>query len=406
MRYALLTLVISLGLLLSACGSSSDDDPTATTSAASDPTTAATSSESMATSSSPTEASQDATAEVGSSTESSDESSPTASEADASPTAEAPTAEEGSGDNGEPTKVTLALGFVPNVQFAPYYVALDRGYYADAGFDVEVQQGPNPDLLAQVGAGSIDFAVTSGDGVIPARAAGIPVRYVMAQFEKYPVGATAIAGNTESLTGPEDLEGLRVGVSQLNGSTYFGLLALLQAGGLTQDDIELITIGFTELEALTQDRIDVAMTYLVNEPVQARELGYDMEELAVADYVDMVSTGLVTNEELIEQDPDMVQRFVEATLKGLQDSLDDPDAAFEASMKRMPEITGDNVRIQRAVLDQAQLWQQPPADHPLGWTNPEAWTNTEDLLVSVDIIDTAVDPATFFTNEFVEGAAE
>jgi len=294
---------------------------------------------------------------------------------------------------------------VANVQFAPFYVALDRGYYADAGFDVTVQQGPNPDLLAQLGAGSIDFAVTSGDSLVPARAAGIPVRYVMAQFQKYPVGATAIAGKGAPLVKPEDLKGRRVGVSQLNGSTYFGLLALLQAGGLTLDDIQLVTIGFAELEALTQDRIDVAMTYLVNEPVQAREMGYTMEELAVSDFVNMVSTGLVTSDAMIEQHPDVVQRFVEATLKGLKDSLDNPDAAFEASMKRMPEITGDTVRIQRAVLEQAQKWQQPPAGHPLGWTDPEAWKNTQDLLVSVGIVKTPVDLDSLYTNAFVEQAA-
>ncbi|HAX23764.1 MAG TPA: hypothetical protein DCX80_01840, partial [Chloroflexi bacterium] len=152
-------------------------------------------------------------------------------------------------------------------------------------------------------------------------------------------------------------------------------------------------------------RIDVAMTYLVNEPVQAREMGYTMEELAVSDFVNMVSTGLVTSDAMIEQHPDVVQRFVEATLKGLKDSLDNPDAAFEASMKRMPEITGDTVRIQRAVLEQAQKWQQPPAGHPLGWTDPEAWKNTQDLLVSVGIVKTPVDLDSLYTNAFVEQAA-
>lgn len=386
-RHVLLVLVVSLGLILAACGSSSDTDPTATTSAASSPATGSSSGTAAA---SPTAA----------------EPSSTVPATAVPPTTAASPEGSGSVGSGEKVKVTLALGFVPNVQFAPYYVALDNGYYEEAGFDVEVQQGPNPDLLAQVGSGSIDFAVTSGDGLVPARVAGIPVRYVMAQFQKYPVGATAIGGKHEPLTSPEDLQGRRVGVSQANGSTYFGLLALLQAGGLTLDDIELITIGFAELEALTQDRIDVAMTYLVNEPVQARELGYDMEELAVSDYVDMVSTGLVTNDDMIAEHPELVQKFVAATLKGLKASLDDPDAAFEASMKRMPEITGDNVRIQRAVLEQAQKWQQPPADHPLGWTDPEAWKNTQDLLHSVGIVEKTVDLDTLYTNQFVEGAGQ
>ncbi|MCO5176960.1 MAG: ABC transporter substrate-binding protein, partial [Thermomicrobiales bacterium] len=183
-RYILLVVLISFGVLLSACGSSSDPTPTATASAATNPTAA----ESTATTAAgPTEEEAQATATTA-------EASPTSAEAATSPTSAATPEGSGSEDTGEKVKVTLALGFVPNVQFAPYYVAIDNGYYEDAGFDVEVQQGPNPDLLAQLGSGSIDFAVTSGDGLIPARAAGIPVTYVMAQFQKYPVGATAIGG--------------------------------------------------------------------------------------------------------------------------------------------------------------------------------------------------------------------
>lgn len=390
-RHIVLVLVLIFGLVATACGSS-DSDPTATPS---EPAATATSSDSGAGADS-TESESTATAADAGTTATSAGTEATATSADSNSGAA----------SDEQTEILLATGFVPNVQFSAYYVALEKGYYADAGFDVTIQDGRNPDLLAQVGSGGVDFAVASGDSVIPARAAGVPVRYIMAQYEKYPIGAISLADGDVDLSTPESLEGLKVGVSAPNGSTYFGLLALLQAGGLTLDDIELISIGFTEMESLTQHQVDAAMTYLVNEPVQAQEFGIEVESLGVAEYVDMVSTGLVTSEEMINDDPKLVQRFVEATLKGLSDVLSDPDTAYEIAMKRMPELTGPQADIQREVLNKVLEFAQPVPDHPLGWSNPEAWDTTQELLQSVDVVDEIVDGSELFTNEFVEQAAQ
>ncbi len=305
----------------------------------------------------------------------------------------------------EPMPVVIATGFVPNVQFAPYYLAQDRGYYADQGLDVTIQSGANQNLLGELGAASVDFAVTGGDALVPARASGIPVTYVMAQFQRYPVGAMAVAGTGPSLSSPESLRGRNIGVSGPNGSTYIALRALLQAGGMTENDVHVTSIGFTELEALSQNRIDVAMTFLTNEPVQARAMGMQVETLEVSPYYNLVSTGLATSDRNVQERPDLVQRVVAATLHGLQDTLDDPDAAFAASLARTPEIAGtDQERIQREVLRATIDFEQAPPDHPLGWTDPAAWQATENLLQTIGVVTNTVDPATMFTNRFVEQA--
>jgi NitT/TauT family transport system substrate-binding protein len=212
---------------------------------------------------------------------------------------------------------------------------------------------------------------------------------------------------TPWLKTPADLRGKAIGVSAPNGSTYIAMRALLRAGGLSESDVNVISIGFTELEALSQKRIDVAMTFLTNEPVQARAMDLPVQTLEVSPYANLVSTGLATSDRNVQQRSDLVQRFVRASLRGLHDALADPDAAFAASLKRMPELAGSpQEQIQRQVLDATQAFEQPPSGQPLGWSDPQAWPATQELLRSAGLIASTLPPEQFYTNRFVEAAAQ
>jgi NitT/TauT family transport system substrate-binding protein len=304
-----------------------------------------------------------------------------------------------------PTKITIATGFKPSMNSAAIYLAAEKGYYSDEGLDVTIKDGSNPALLAQIGSGAIQFGVSTGDAVVPARAAGVPVQTVMQLFTKYPVGLIALSNGGPSISSPADLKGLNIGVSQLSGSTYFGLLALLQAGNLTKDDVKITTIGFTELDAVSQKHVDAAMTYLSNEPVNARDAGIQTDAMQVSAYVQLVSSGLITSDEMVKDHPDIVQKVVDATVKAMNEELQAPDDAYQATIKRMPELTTDqDKQTQRDILTETLKYQQPTAAHPTGWGDPAAWQTTATFLKSVDVITKDVDPTTCYTNQFVEQA--
>jgi NitT/TauT family transport system substrate-binding protein len=303
------------------------------------------------------------------------------------------------------THVQVALGFVPSVQSAPFYVAQDKGYYAAEGLDVEFKYGTIQNLLTLVSQGDIAFASASGDSLMPQRQQGVAVTYIMTFWTRNPIGALAIAGNnTPALKAPADLKGKNVGVSAPNSSTDFGLKALLKSANMTEDDVHLVAIGTTEVEALIQKRIDVAMTFLPNEAAQMKSLGLPTETIAVSDYLDYIPPGFVSGDKTISEHPETVQKFVNATLRGLRDTLADPDTAFESSLKRMPELSPDNQPLQRDVLSATLEYYKPVAGRGIGATTPQAWQTTQDFLKSIGVIAQSIDPGQYYTNTFATKA--
>ena len=301
--------------------------------------------------------------------------------------------------------IQVALGFVPSVQSAPYYVAQDKGYYAAEGLEVELKYGQIQNLLQQVSDGSIAFSSVSGDGLMPQRQQGVQVTYILTFWTKNPIGAAAIAGNNNPpLKTAADLNGKNIGISAPNSSTHFGLKALLQAAKLTENDVKVTAIGTTEVEAMVAKRIDAAMTFLPNESAQLKSLGYKTETIAVGDYLKIVPPGLGAGDKLIKERPELVQRFVNATLRGLKDSLADPNSAFAASMKRMPEISPEVQPLQRDVLAATLEYYQPVSGRALGASDTAAWPATQDFLKSIAVLNQTVDPASYYTNKFAEQA--
>ena len=294
------------------------------------------------------------------------------------------------------TPITVAMGFIPNVQFAPFYVAVEKGYFTDENLEVNFDYGWETDLLKLVGTGELRFAVASGDQVMLARSQGLPVVYVMNWYRKFPV--CIVSFEEKGLRRPQDLIGKTVGTPALYGASYIGWRALLHIEGIDEAEVNLQNIGYTQVASLTEGQVDAAVCYIMNEPVQLKQSGREINVIAIADYVNLVSNGLITNDQTIAEEPALVQSLVRAVLRGLRYTIDHPDEAFEICLKHVPEAGGENAPQQTAVLQESiRLWR---TDN-LGRSDPAAWEASQRFMIELGFVDTETDVNQMFTNQFI-----
>jgi len=353
----------------------------------------------------------------------------------------------------EPTPLTFFMTFVPNVQFSPVYVALEKGYFAAQGLNVTIEHGDENVGVDLIAAGERQFGLISGEEVIKARAAGRPVVFVYEWFQQYPVG---IVYNADSgITSVADLKGKKVGIPGLFGASYNGLTALLSANGLTESDIQLEPIGFNAPDVFCLGAVEAAVVYINNEPLQIQQRAdagqcgavKQVNVFPVAAAADMVSNGLVTNEKTIAEQPDLVRAVVAAFNAGLADAINNPAEAYLLSAKYIENLPLDDAfrtaletaaQAQTALLETApdraavaesrttlreqldaafdpamvvqfdvllntiDLWD---ADQ-LGLTDAASWEQTAQVLVQMKALTEPYSLTGAFTNDFLPVAAQ
>ncbi len=269
-----------------------------------------------------------------------------------------------------PRDITFFLTYIPNIQFAPVYVALEKGYFADAGLNVTLQSGDEPDGINLIAADQLQFGLASGEQIIAARAQDRPVKFVYEWFQKYPVGV--LVTDDSGIQSPADLKGKTIGIPGEFGASYTGVIALLNANNLTQQDVQLQTIGYNAPQVICVGGVQAAVIYVNNEPLQIQDRidNHDCGSVTgitvfpVSDAADMVSNGVITNEDTIASDPDLVRAFVAAFDHGLRDTIDNPAEAYllsASSIDGLPLPDDLKAALEQAATDQADLLSMHPS---------------------------------------------
>jgi len=298
---------------------------------------------------------------------------------------------------GELVKVTLFLGYIPNIQFAPVYMAFDQGFFKANGIDLTIEHGfDETDGLTRIASGKLDFGMISGEQVLLARSQGAAVKDIYRWYQKFPVGIVSLAKN--NISKPEDLKGKKIGVPGLYGASYVGLQALLNAASLTEADLgSLEAIGFEPVPLICEGKIDASVVYISNEPAQIEKTCGAVNVIAISEYANIVSNGLVTSEKMLSDNPDLARRMVAAFDQGLAAVIADPELAYTVSRKYVETLSEDD-SVQREVLAKSiEMWKA----ETLGISDPEVWKRTAETLVKMGLLPALPEVESAYSGEYL-----
>ena len=237
----------------------------------------------------------------------------------------------------ERRQVTLLLGFRPDVQFAPFYVAQQEGHFAAAGLEVEIRHEQAPDVQRLVASGEAEFGVADATDVMIARTGGIPIRYISTLYQSFPVALIGEAADVPA--DPSGLAGMSVGTPGQFGSSWHALLALLDAGGLTPDDITVREYPqFNQADGLSNGDVELITGFRNNEPLRLEARGMDVGLLTIDDIAPLPGPGMIVGDELLADDPELVRAFADAVAAAQAEVIADPDIGFAAAEQAVPAV--------------------------------------------------------------------
>jgi len=292
-----------------------------------------------------------------------------------------------------PVSLTVGLGYIPSVQFAPFYLAQQSGAYERAGLHVTFQNKIDPDLVTLVGQGAIDIGVADGTSVIPAVSQGIPIKYVATIYGTFP--NVVFAQSSSGINGAAELKGKKIGTPGKYGSSWIMLQALLGSANLTTDDVTIVEYpDFGQGAAVQQGAVDASTGFTNNEPVQLQLAGVHTSEIHVDNVLALPGPGLIVGTKALADKSVALKLFVAATLQAMGDIANDPQKGLDASIASVPELTsGSSTGTQLAILKATiATWKSPNAQSlGYGWIDTAGWQSSLEYMRKLGLVPNPVE---------------
>lgn len=302
-------------------------------------------------------------------------------------------------DKSELKPLKLKLKWLHQAQFAGNYVAKEKGFYADEGLDVEIIpfsfEEPTIDAVID---GNADFGITGADELVLARIKGNPIKAIAVIYRINPVCAYSIKGS--GIKSPYDFVGKKVGLEKGINVEYI-YQVMMSKLDIDRNNITELSIGYDASE-LIEGKTDVSTGYIINEPHQAIEAGYDINSFLMEEYgVNMYADVLFTTDEMIRENPELVLKFVKGTIKGWSYSIENKEEAINYTLKYTTNRTWSH--------EMYMLKESIPliyiTEQKFGVMEENKWANIiETLEEAGKLVDCDVNVHDLYTNDFLEKA--
>ncbi|MFT3860832.1 ABC transporter substrate-binding protein [Micropruina sp.] len=275
-------------------------------------------------------------------------------------------------------RAVIGLSYIPNVQFAPFYVAEADQLFDPVAAQVSLRHhGATESLFTALSSGTEDFLVAAGSEAMQARAEGVDVIAVGAYYKSFPVQVLVL--ESSPIVTLADLKGRRLGVPGRYGESWLAVQVALQTAGLSESDVTIVEVGYTQVAALTLKKVDAVVGFTTNELVQLQLAGDTPRALPVAEgTVPLVSTCLLTTGAYAKAHPQVVRQVVTAVKNAIQATAADQSRAIDVAGRPDSGLDGHPAAQRRGRApgvgepDGAARWRLRPGPgrRPVGADGP------------------------------------
>lgn len=298
-------------------------------------------------------------------------------------------------------QVRVQLSWLHTIEFAGFYAAEAEGYYADENLKVELYSGGfddednSIDSIGKVISGEADFGLTDGGLLLTARADGVPIVAIASVYQRSPIALVSLAKS--NINSPEDLVGATVQVDPYTSGIIYE--ALLAAQDIDPSQVNTVPRTDFTVAPLLSGEADVIDGWVTNELVSLRLDNHKINAILPSDYgIDIYPDVIFTTEDMITNNPDLVERFLRATIRGMQSAVENPEKAAALAVEYDETLSLEH---EKAAMFQSLPLLNPSGGRP-GMMTPETWQKAHNFLRDQGILESSLDVEATYTLSFIE----
>lgn len=309
-------------------------------------------------------------------------------------------AEGGKGELSEMTEATLVLDYIPNAVHAGIYQAVEAGYYEEENLKLKIiEPTSTSDTLKLIDAGKAQFGIADGLDVATQIVEGREAEGIMALLEEPPAGLITL--KKSGITSPKELEGKTVGITGVPSDTAT-LNTIVSSAGGNPENVKVVTIGYNGVQDLENGKVSAFTGFVQADGVQVEHDGFPIKPFPLAENGGPSYPGLVvfSTGKRVEEEPALMQAFVNATIKGYEDVFKEPEVGIEA-------LVNQNKGINESLAKESLAAYMPlftGKASTFGMIEPSAIEELSEFMVKNELSEKSFTPAEYGTNQFVENA--
>lgn len=284
--------------------------------------------------------------------------------------------------NNDLDKVLLTLNWVPYGEHAPFYYGVDEGFYEDEGIDLTVRRGGGSGHTVEAVSGKhTEFGWADSAALLNGISEGFPVKSAGVFLQRGPASIEFFADT--GIESPEDLRGKTI-AGTAGDAMYASFPAWLETQGMTVDDVNLENVDpAAKVSLLAERKVDAIMGFFHDQaPTIAHTTGDEVDALLWSDWgMNLLSTGVVVHDDTIAENPELVERFMRATVRSWQEAVDNPDAAVDAMAEGADATHPTEVLAEQFDKTTTLLSTDNTEGNAPGLNSEEDWTEMISLMV-------------------------